>query len=72
MALHLVPLTTGAIMPWTMPPIIGGFFACGGSWAAAILQLVLVIVSFFIYYPFFKAADAARLKAEMEKSDNRR
>jgi PTS system, lactose/cellobiose family IIC component len=72
MALHLVPLTTGTIMPWTMPPIIGGFFACGGSWAAAILQLVLVIVSFFIYYPFFKAADAARLKAEMEKSDNRR
>lgn len=69
MALHLVPLTTGAVMPWTMPPIIGGFFACGGSWAAAILQLVLVIVSFLIYYPFFKAADAARLKAEMEKED---
>lgn len=56
MATGLVPLTTGVTLPWTTPPIIGGFLATG-SWKGAVLQLVLVAVSFAIYYPFFKAAD---------------
>ncbi|MFD1441532.1 PTS sugar transporter subunit IIC [Lacticaseibacillus hegangensis] len=60
----LVPLTTGVVLPWTMPPIIGGFLACGGSVAAAILQFICVVLSVAIYYPFFKAADNARLEEE--------
>ncbi|RSX56186.1 PTS system, cellobiose-specific IIC component [Bifidobacterium dolichotidis] len=64
MAWGLVPLTTGVALPWTTPPILGGFLACGGSWQAAILQTILVIISFAIYYPFFRAADRAHLKIE--------
>lgn len=57
MLLGLVPLTTGVALPWTTPPIFGGFLATGGSWQGALLQAVLVVVSVIIYYPFFKAAD---------------
>ncbi|WP_157053652.1 PTS sugar transporter subunit IIC [Schleiferilactobacillus perolens] len=64
MLLHFVPLTTGATLPWTTPPIIGGFLATGGSINAAILQVICVALSFAIYYPFFKAADHARLVEE--------
>ena len=54
MAVGLVPYTTGVILPWTMPPIIGGFLATGASWRGALLQVVLILVSVAIYYPFFK------------------
>lgn len=64
MAWHIIPYTTGVTLPWTTPPIIGGFLATGGSIASAILQAVLVLISILIYYPFFKSADNARLKVE--------
>lgn len=59
----LVALTTGITLPWTTPPIIGGFLATGGHISGAVLQLILVIVSFVIYYPFFKAADKKNIEA---------
>lgn len=62
----LVPLTTGVTLPWTTPPIIGGFLATGNSWQGALLQVILVLISFTIYYPFFKAADIKNLKLESE------
>ena len=65
MLTNLVPYTTGVTLPWTTPPIIGGFLATG-SWRGAVLQIVLVIVSFVIYYPFFKAADKRNLLKEKE------
>lgn len=61
MLTELVPFTTGVTLPWTTPPIIGGFLATG-SWKGAALQIVLVAVSFAIYYPFFKVADQKNLK----------
>ncbi|MGL4675916.1 MAG: PTS cellobiose transporter subunit IIC, partial [Wohlfahrtiimonas sp.] len=66
MATGLVPMTTGVVLPWTMPPIIGGFLATGGSWQGAALQVVLIAVSFMIYYPFFKVADKQNLEKELE------
>lgn len=63
MASGLVPFTTGVTLPWTTPPIIGGFLATG-SWQGAVLQLVLVAISFAIYYPFFKASDQKNLIGE--------
>lgn len=66
MATGLVPYTTGVILPWTMPPIIGGFLATGASLRGAALQIVLIIVSFVIYYPFFKIADKNNLNKELE------
>lgn len=64
MAAGLVPLTTGVTLPWTTPPIVGGFLATGGSWQGAALQVVLVLISFAIYFPFFKTADRNNLKTE--------
>lgn len=61
MSTGLVALTTGITLPWTTPPIIGGFLATGGHLSGAILQVVLVAVSFAIYFPFFKAADKKNL-----------
>lgn len=60
MAMGLVPYTTGVTLPWTTPPIIGGFLATG-SWQGAVLQVILVLISFMIYFPFFKAADRNNL-----------
>ncbi len=68
MAMGLVPYTTGVTLPWTTPPIVGGFLATG-SWKGAVLQIVLVVVSFLIYFPFFKAADKRNLLAEQEEGE---
>lgn len=65
MATGLVPYTTGVALPWTTPPIMGGFLATG-SWRGAVLQIVLIALSVAIYYPFFRAADRAHLKHEAE------
>lgn len=64
MKMGLVALTTGVALPWTTPPIIGGFLATGGHISGAVLQIVLVAVSFCIYYPFFKAADRQNIDNE--------
>lgn len=68
MAMGLVPYTTGVTLPWTTPPIVGGFLATG-SWKGAVLQIVLVAVSFLIYFPFFKAADKRNLLAEQSEGE---
>ncbi len=58
----LVPLFTGVMLPWTTPPIIAGFIM--GGWKMALLQLVIMAVSFIIYFPFFKKQDAINYKNE--------
>lgn len=58
----LVPLFTGVMVPWTTPPIISGFIL--GGWRTALLQLIIIVISFFIYLPFFKKQDAINLKNE--------
>ncbi|OOG27576.1 PTS system, cellobiose-specific IIC component [Enterococcus casseliflavus] len=68
MLVGLVPYTTGVTLPWTTPPIIGGFLATG-SWQGAVLQVVLVAISFMIYLPFFKAADNNHFMEESKKVD---
>jgi len=66
MAIGLVPKPNGVLVPWTTPPIIGGFL-CGGI-RGALLQIVGLIISFFIYLPFIKTVDKQYL--EQEKSYN--
>ncbi|AQR97790.1 PTS sugar transporter subunit IIC [Clostridium saccharoperbutylacetonicum] len=58
----LVPLFTGVMVPWTTPPIISGFIL--GGWRTALLQIVIMAISFFIYLPFFKKQDAINVKNE--------
>lgn len=65
MATGLVAKTAGVLVPWTMPPIIGGYLATGGHISGAILQVICLMISIAIYYPFFKILDNQYLKEEM-------
>lgn len=47
----LVPLPIGAVVPWTMPPVISGFLATN-SWTGSVLQLINVVLDVIIYFPF--------------------
>lgn len=62
MSTGLVPLFTGVLVPWTTPPIISGLIM--GGWRMALLQLVIMVMSFVIYFPFFKKQDAINYKNE--------
>ncbi|MGO2265293.1 MAG: PTS cellobiose transporter subunit IIC [Vagococcus salmoninarum] len=65
MASGLVAKTAGILVPWTMPPILGGYLATGGHISGAILQLVCLLVSILIYYPFFRLIDNQSYKNEL-------
>lgn len=58
----LVPLFTAVQVPWTTPPIISGLLV--GGWQAALLQVVVLTMSFFIYLPFAKKMDALNYAEE--------
>ena len=58
----LVPYTSGVTIPWTTPTIISGALVSGPK--GAILQVVLIIVSLVIYYPFFKMVERQKLREE--------
>ncbi|KRK71769.1 PTS sugar transporter subunit IIC [Lacticaseibacillus nasuensis] len=42
---------------WVMPPFINSFLATGFDWRAPVLQLVNMVVGFFIWAPFVIAAN---------------
>lgn len=52
--------------PWTLPGPIGAYLATGGDWRAAVLCIILIIVSVVGYYPFVKIYDNKLLKQEQE------
>lgn len=64
MSTGLVAKPAGIAVPWTMPPIIGGYLASGGKISGAVLQLVNFFIAFAIYYPFFKMWDKQKLGEE--------
>lgn len=55
------------VAPWTLPGPIGAYIATGGDIGAVILNIVLIIVSFLIYFPFFKIYDN---KLYIEEQEN--
>lgn len=63
MSMGIVPLCTGAVVPWTMPPVLSGFLATN-SWQAAVLQLILVIIDVLIYLPFMLMVNKQQKLAE--------
>jgi len=63
MSLGLVPTPTGTPVPWTMPAPFGGIMMCNDI-RGGILQLVILLVSGIIYYPFIKALDKKYLEEE--------
>lgn len=58
----LVPLFTAVQVPWTTPAIISGLLV--GGWQAALLQVVVLTVGFFIYLPFARKMDAINYAQE--------
>lgn len=68
----ITPLITGSIgyvltsigfagkaavmVPWPFPPLINGYVATAGDWGAVATQLLCIIVSIVIYFPFTKIA----------------
>ncbi|MFR2130811.1 MAG: PTS sugar transporter subunit IIC [Enterococcus lactis] len=59
-----VPLFTAVQVPWTTPPILSVFLV--GGVPAAILQGIVLAISFFIYFPFLKKIDSANFKKERQ------
>ena len=65
-AMHLVNCAV-TIAPWTLPGPIGAYLACGGDWRAAVLNIILIVISVVLYYPFFKMYDKELLEEEKAK-----
>lgn len=53
-------------VPWTTPPIIGHYLVSGGDWKAAVWGVLSILIAMAVYYPFAKAAERQRLRAEAE------
>ncbi len=58
----LVPLFTAIQVSWTTPPVISGFLISG--WQAGLLQLIVLTISFFIYFPFERKMDQINVAQE--------
>ena len=63
-----VPLFKAVQVPWTTPPILSGFLV--GGVPAAILQGIVLAISFFIYFPFLKKIDSANFKKERQTKND--
>ncbi|MGX7163604.1 PTS sugar transporter subunit IIC [Enterococcus massiliensis] len=53
-------------IPWTTPPVISGFLSTGGDWRAAVLQVLIIIASVFIYLPFLRIDEKVTSKMSEE------
>ncbi len=54
------------IQPFIVPIGISGFFAIGSDINGSLLQFLVLAVSDFIYYPFFKACERILIAREEE------
>jgi cellobiose PTS system EIIC component len=55
-------------VPWTTPPVISHYLITGGDWRAAIWGILSIGIAMMVYFPFAKAAERQRLKAEAAAS----
>lgn len=56
-------------IPWTTPPVISGFLATGGDWRAAVLQVLIIAVSVFIYLPFLRIDEHVTAKMAQKEAE---
>jgi len=57
-----------SVVPWTAPAPIGGAGAPGWGFRAAVLVVILAVISAIIYYPFFKVYEKQLLEQEAEEA----
>lgn len=55
------------ILPWTTPGPLGIILGCGISLLSILFAVVVLVVDFIIYYPFFKVYDRQKVEEENEK-----
>ena len=67
--LGIVPAPVGIMNLSYVPAVFRGIINCG--FAGAALEVVIVLVSMIIYYPFFKIADKQALALEQASSENK-
>lgn len=68
-ATGLVPIPTGLVqLPWTTPLLFSGFAVTGSIWGA-VLQLVCLVASTFVWIPFIRMGDKQNLA--IEKGENK-
>ncbi|TLG72745.1 PTS sugar transporter subunit IIC [Culicoidibacter larvae] len=63
MVIGFMPLFNGVVAPWPTPPIFSGFLVAG--WQGAVVQVIAIVISTIIYYPFIKALDDQYGKEEV-------
>jgi len=64
MKLGFVAKPAGIAIPWTTPPLIGGYLATGGKFSGAVMQLVNIGIAFVLYFPFFRTWDKQKVAEE--------
>jgi len=62
MKIGLIPIPHGVQLPWTTPGIIHGFMQ--GGIMLAIWELLMILLSMVLWYPFFKISDNQALLQE--------
>jgi PTS system cellobiose-specific IIC component len=62
---EIIPRMIGILPALGIPIIINALMQ--GSWKFVALQVIIIAISFVVYYPFFKKLDAEKL--EMESRD---
>lgn len=62
MVLHIVPAPLGIINLSYIPPLFRGFINFG--WSGILLEIIIILASICIYYPFFKISDKQELVKE--------
>lgn len=55
------------ILPWTTPGPLGIILGCGISLLSILFAVVVLVVDFIIYYPFFKVYDKQKVEEEKQK-----
>lgn len=66
---HWIP-NLAIAAPWVFPTPIGVFISSLGSLKAVFFSTILILISFIIYYPFFKVYDRKLYASEMEEKNN--
>lgn len=64
MQMGLVGRPCGISVPWTTPIIISGYLASGGKISGAVIQIINLLLSLAIYYPFFRMWDKKKVEEE--------
>lgn len=62
MKIGLVPIPSGAQIPWTTPPILYGLLQ--GSWKISLWEAFSIFAAGLMWYPFFRIADKKAYEEE--------